>query len=412
MKSTTSLLCLLALAAVLPGVSAWQNGKFVNGTTDHLAIPTKWQYDENFGTHDFLLAYAISFLPEGETKWISKIYAYYGTELPDTSLGSYKIYDSACCQHIYFDKDQNVVDPIDAIRADYRYKKAVDFLKKGKTAMASMEAGVMSHYITVVGVWGNVMGANTTFGGPKHHLDFISVINHNTWHFPSVPFDKLYGQYVKFDGLDVISAYDATIEIARDTAFGECGAWWMDNHYDLSDPKFNECLSKRFNLIINDLADVLHTMYLEANGMLLGEQPVEQPTIGEGNVTPPVGEGETNQTQTNASEGGNAITEPPSSEQPPVVEQPPVQPYVAPEKGGDNTTVYLMIILMVVAIVFLSVLLASRRKRRSRVQEHHIAELNRSVVELKNATKTESTGTGAEKVKAIKGKRKNNKQKP
>jgi hypothetical protein len=72
-----------------------------------------------------------------------------------------------------------------------------------------------------------------------------------------------------FDGkLDIISAYDAAKSLAYDTTFDSSGKGltcvWMDQNYDWSDLTFRNRCGESLNLAVNYLADVLHTLWLEA----------------------------------------------------------------------------------------------------------------------------------------------------
>jgi parallel beta-helix repeat protein len=72
--------------------------------------------------------------------------------------------------------------------------------------------------------------------------------------------------YLAFDGkLDIITAYNATLELAYDTTFGHgegyLGCVWMDQNYNWNNEAFKGRCGESLNLAVNYLADVLHTLY-------------------------------------------------------------------------------------------------------------------------------------------------------
>jgi hypothetical protein len=74
--------------------------------------------------------------------------------------------------------------------------------------------------------------------------------------------------YLVFDGtLDNISAYDATLKLAFNTTFGDNGNYnctWMDQNYNWSNKAFRNRCGESLNLVVNLVADVLHTFHQEA----------------------------------------------------------------------------------------------------------------------------------------------------
>ena len=139
-------------------------------------------------------------------------------------------------------------------------------MRDGDYANASKHAGIMTHYIADVVLFGHVIGAATDWGAEVHHSDYGSYVQRRTDNYTSAAFDL----YIVFDGmLDDVTAYNATIRIVNDTTFdtdGEGhGCVWMDTHYNWSDPEFRDECGESLNLAINTVADVLHTLYIEAH---------------------------------------------------------------------------------------------------------------------------------------------------
>lgn len=145
------------------------------------------------------------------------------------------------------------------------------YLKNKDYPNAAKTAGIMSHYIADVAVFGHVMGANTPWGTEKNHSNYEDHVNTQT-----KTYDSTFNAYLHYDGsLTIISAPDAAKNIAYDTTFGGSNGLtctWMDNNYNWSNPTFSNHAGESFNLAVNTLADVLHTLYSE-NGSTIPEIP-------------------------------------------------------------------------------------------------------------------------------------------
>ena len=98
-----------------------------------------------------------------------------------------------------------------------------------------------------------------------HHNDYESHVNDKT-----EAYDSSFNSYLHFDGsLTIISAYDATKNIAYDTTFGGSGGLtcsWMDTNYNWNNPTFADRAGESLNFAVNSVADVLHTLYSESSG--------------------------------------------------------------------------------------------------------------------------------------------------
>jgi hypothetical protein len=257
LKSTKPLcflaICICLLFAAQPAI-AWSNGGYS-------ADPTHPDY----GTHDWIAQHALDYLPANEKQYITdNLAAYlYGTELPDNSGATGGIGDTGK-HHIYYNTDATLKDDSAAVRAREEYQKALTYLKNGDYAAAAKEAGTMSHYIDDVGVFGHVMGASTAWGTEKHHSDYEDHVNDNTG-----AYQASFNMYLHFDGaLSTLSAYDAAKNLAYDTTFGGSsgyGCTWMDNNYNWNNQNFTHRCGQSLNLATNEVADVLHSLYQEAN---------------------------------------------------------------------------------------------------------------------------------------------------
>jgi hypothetical protein len=247
------LLGLLSLPLSIKSVLGWDNG----GYSDDPSNP-------DYGTHDWIAQHSLDWLPTDEKQYIvDNLATYlYGTELPDNGEAVDGIGDTAN-HHVYFYANGSLQEDNSAVRASDEFQKALNFLKSNDYANAAKGAGIMSHYIVDVAVFGHVMGANTAWGAEVHHTDYEDYVNARTTTYSS-SFDS----YLHFDGtLMVISAYDATVNLAYDTTFdvdGDLTCVWMDTNYNWSNPTFANRCGESLNLAVNYLADVLHTLYDQA----------------------------------------------------------------------------------------------------------------------------------------------------
>jgi hypothetical protein len=224
-------------------VTAWSNGGYS-------ADPS----NPNYGTHDWIAEHALDWLPTEEKQYIldNRAAYLYGTELPDRS-------DIIRRHYVYYWSNGSLQDDASAVRAYEEYNKTLNFLKSGDLVNASKNAGIMSHYIVDLAVFGHVMGAGTDWGPEIHHDDYETYVNERT-----NSYNDEFNSYLSFDGeLRNISAYDAAIELAYDTTFdvdGNLTCVWMDQNYNWSDPLFKDRCGESLNLAVNYLTDVLHTL--------------------------------------------------------------------------------------------------------------------------------------------------------
>lgn len=242
---------LWATTAGASSVEAWSNGGYSSDPSN-----------PDYGTHDWIAQHALEWLPNEEKQYILDSLALYlyGTELPDNGQAPDGIGDTAK-HHIYYWADGNLQDDASAVRASEEYNNALSFLRSGDFENAAKSAGIMSHYIVDMAVFGHVMGTSTDWEAEKHHSDYESYVNQRT----SIYEDE-FNLYLVFDGnLSIISAYDAAKDLAFDTTFdvdGDLTCVWMDQNYDWNNPVFKDRCGESLNLAINYLADVLHTLYM------------------------------------------------------------------------------------------------------------------------------------------------------
>ncbi|MBS7622672.1 zinc dependent phospholipase C family protein [Candidatus Bathyarchaeota archaeon] len=240
-------------------VDGWSNG----GYSANPSTPA-------VGTHDWIVEKAVALLSADESiiwkdnmNWLK-----YGTELPDRPRAQGG-YEDMFNHHVYFDEQQRVIDDAAAVRANETYQEALGLLRRGNFTGGVMVAGAMSHYISDVAVWGHLMGANTPWGVEKHHEDYENYVTEHMF---------LFDRSVRLlSPLKRTSAYQATLDLASDIMFNEPNATWMDSNYDWNNERFRERVSGSLNLAVNYVANVLHTLWLDA-GQPIPEFP-EHPTV-------------------------------------------------------------------------------------------------------------------------------------
>lgn len=257
LKQAPTVILILLILSVFPVEEGrlWSNG----GYSSNPAQP-------DYGTHDWLAQHALDWLPEAEKSYItSNLNLYlYGTELPDNGGAPDGIGDTSR-HHVYYRSDRSLQDDSSAERASEEYEGAVAYLEAGDLSLATKYAGVMTHYIADLAVFGHVMGAKTDWGAEAHHSDYEDWVGARTGSYGAPQFVGV----LRFDGrLDNLTAYDGALRLAYDTTFGGGGGKgviWMDTHYNQSDSSFLERAGESLSLAVNILADVLHTLYLEAH---------------------------------------------------------------------------------------------------------------------------------------------------
>jgi len=251
---------------------AWSNGTY----SDDPSHP-------DYGTHDWIAEHALDWLPAEEKQYIlDNLAAYlYGTELPDKSKASGGIGDAATKHHIYYNSAREMTDDAAAVRALTEYANTLNFLKAKDYTNAAKNAGIMSHYIVDMAVFGHVMGSSTDWGAElqQRHKDYEDYVNDRT-----SSYDAQFNGYLSFDGvLSNISAYDAAKNLAYDTTFeadGDLTCIWMDQNYNWNNPTFKNRAGESLNLAVNYLADVLHTLAVESTTELTPEEPIPLWAIG------------------------------------------------------------------------------------------------------------------------------------
>jgi len=198
---------------------------------------------------------AVDLLPFNEAtifknnmKWLG-----YGTELPDRDKAQGGFGDSFN-HHVYFDEVKRVTDDAAATRANETYHQSLNLLKRGNFSGGVMLAGAMAHYISDIAVWGHLMGKLTVWGVEKHHSDYEDYVNNHMSLF----------SVALINPVNRTSTYQATLDLASDIMFNTPNATWMDNHYDWNNQQFKGRVVGSLNLAANHVANVFHTLWLDA----------------------------------------------------------------------------------------------------------------------------------------------------
>ena len=255
---------LIFVLLILPiaDVYGWSNGA---GYSTCVCNPV-------IGTHDWIAQKAVELLPAGESpvfdnnmNWLR-----YGTELPDKP-NNMSGYGDSFNHHVYFDEEHRVTDDAAARRADDCYQDALNLLKKGNFSGGVMVAGATSHYIADVAVWGHSMGEYTPWGNETHHQDYEAYVSDHQSLFDL--------SIAPMNPINRTSAYQATLDLASNIMFVVPNATWMDTHYNWSDPQFKARVTLSLNLAVNYVANVFHTLWLDAGQPLPEFSTAYLPTI-------------------------------------------------------------------------------------------------------------------------------------
>ena len=315
------------LTSLSPGL-CWSNGGYSADTTH-----------PDYGTHDWIAQHALDYLPAEEKQYITDNLAtyLYGTELPDRPTTQGGIGDTTK-HHVYYSAAGVLVDNASAQRAQTEYGKALAFLKADDFVNASKTAGTMTHYIADLAVFGHVMGASTAWGTETHHQDYEDHVTGKTKSYTST-FDS----YLFYDGsLTSISAYNATVNLAYNTVFGDnsqSSCVWMDDNYNWSNTTFSGRCGESLNLAVNAVADVLHTLYVNSAPTSTPTQTAS-PTV---TPTPTANPTATPMPATSSTPTNSPITTPTLA---------PSQTPTAPEFPAIQTTlIALMLATIVLAVV-------------------------------------------------------------
>jgi len=242
---------------------AWSNGPSGNTTTNTPSECTNPPY----GTHDWIADHALSMLPDKEKAWLQEYKVYYllGTEAPDNNKIPKECgvpnqgYDDRNKGHSveWSDDWSKMLNDRAAVRAKEEYDKAVNAYNSEDYKAAAFYLGAMAHYV------GDVSAYPHSVPYEKFHSKYESWVNKDTDAFDAGKYES----YLKLDKLVTRKPYEAVKRISKVTAGGKGKILYPVKMEELFDEdKDSEMLAESvglsLNLGVNELADVLHTFYL------------------------------------------------------------------------------------------------------------------------------------------------------
>ena len=250
----------LVLLLASPGL-AWNNGQSGNSNTDTAAECSKPPY----ATHDWVAEQALMLLPQTERDWLMPLKAVYliGTEAPDFKLippacqTPHRGYDDRSLGHSveWASDGSGMVNDRAAKRAQEEYNKAAIAFRQGNPRAAAFFLGAMAHYIGDVSQYGHTVPNET------HHSDYERFVATRTASFNAGHFEI----FIVLDSLVRRSAYTVVKRISLATARGKgdiLSAAEMDSRWPTKGQAYLDSIGHSLNLGVNELADVLHTFFL------------------------------------------------------------------------------------------------------------------------------------------------------
>ena len=266
-RPTVTRVTLIALALISASTIveraalAWGNGPAGNATTNEPAECG----DPPYATHDWIADHALALLPDNERAWLAPHKTSYllGTEAPDNRTipdicpAPNQGYDDRRLGHSveWNDDWSEMIRNRAARRAQEEYDKAALAFQQGELQAAAFYLGAMAHYL------GDVSAYPHAIPGEQHHSDYENRVKRRTTSFDAGHFES----YISGDGLRRRRAYTAVKRISRVTGKGRgqiLSAAEMDALYSTRGTAYTDSIGHSLNLGVNELADVLHTYYL------------------------------------------------------------------------------------------------------------------------------------------------------
>lgn len=264
MSTLTRLLVLALLvgtSTISWPLSAWNNGQKGNTTTTTKAECSTVPY----GTHDWIADQAVELLPDAERAWLLPHRAIYlvGTEAPDHKLiplscgVPHRGYDDRSAGHSveWNAAVTEMVNDCPAVRAEQEYSKAKIAFEQGKSAHAAFFLGAMAHYIGDCAQYGH------NYREEKNHG------NYEAWAAAQTPSltAPTFQSAISLDSLVRRTPYTATRRVSRAIFVGGGAilpAPKMDSLFSSKPQEFMTSVGASLNVGVNELADVLHTFFL------------------------------------------------------------------------------------------------------------------------------------------------------
>lgn len=242
-------------------VLAWNNGQTGNTGTNTTAECSTPPY----ATHDWIADHALDLLPTEEKAWLLPHKALYliGTEAPDNrniriSCGTpHAGYDDRSQGHsvLWNGSVTQMITDRPAVRAQQEYDKAVIAFRQGRLGHAAFFLGAMAHYIGDVSQYGH------------NYRDEVVHSAYESWAAGLTPAFNggTFEAAISLDSLVRRTPYTATRRVSRVVFAGDediLPATQMDGLFNTKPPQFVTSAGASLNLGVNELADVLHTFFL------------------------------------------------------------------------------------------------------------------------------------------------------
>lgn len=255
--------CLCVLLFVHPA-HAWQNGPSGNAPTDE---PSECA-NPPYATHDWIADHALALLPDEEKVWLLSHKTMYllGTEAPDNSqipdecgAPNNGYGDTGGGHSVEWNSSwSKMVKDRAARRAQQEYGKAIVAYQREEFSDAAYYLGAMAHYIGDVSQYGHV------YPDERFHSPYESWVKRRTRSFEAGKLET----FIKFDNKwSRRTPYTAVKRISKATGKGKgkiLPAVEMDRLYPekKEEGPYWESIGHSLNLGVNELADVLHTFFL------------------------------------------------------------------------------------------------------------------------------------------------------
>jgi hypothetical protein len=204
-------------------------------------------------------------LPQAERDWLMPFKAVYliGTEAPDfkhiptACQTPHPGYDDRSSGHSveWASDSSHMVNDRAAKRAQEEYNKAAIAFRQGNPRAAAFYLGAIAHYI------GDVSQYAHSIPNETHHSNYERFVATRTDSFNAGNFES----YIALDSLVRRSAYTAVKRISLVTARGKreiLSAADMDSRWPTKGQAYLDSIGHSLNLGVNELADVLHTFFL------------------------------------------------------------------------------------------------------------------------------------------------------
>lgn len=262
---------ILLLIMCMPSVYGWKNGSLAN-------TPTEYNYETDYGTHDWIADEALSILYEDNSEswqWLMDRREIFlvGTEAPDDSVSivldgiSISGFGDKTYHHIYFNEDGSIDEDDSALRTKSCGDLANSYINDDKFDIASFYLGAMCHYIGDMSVYCHVKPESYF---DAYHTTIEGYVDTRT----DQENDR--EEFFQFSSITIENQapYDVAKELAwntcDDTEDGQDAQWLYDNHFTnwkltysarssdtLTHQEYYDRIEESLNLAIKGCADAI-----------------------------------------------------------------------------------------------------------------------------------------------------------